>query len=140
MRVLDFGKCEGTELSNCPEKYILWLAQHEKVLAERNRWASRDAKFLLEKKEEKVVLQAVRAVVCKEFEWQESLQQTILTNRETVFSADEMYTALQSVCKEGEDLDSKDRVIRYLESLVKMPFVAVRLQKVGEKYQFKNVG
>jgi len=49
MKVLDFGKNKGLILADCDEKYLKWLVSHEKVLAERNRWASRDAKILLEK-------------------------------------------------------------------------------------------
>ena len=49
MRILDFGKNKGKVLAECDEKYLKWLASHEKVLAKRNRWASRDAKFLLER-------------------------------------------------------------------------------------------
>lgn len=55
MRVLDFGKCKGKVIADCPESYVLWLSRHEKVLALRNRWAARDAKFFLEKKEEKAM-------------------------------------------------------------------------------------
>jgi hypothetical protein len=49
MRILDFGKNKGKILADCDEKYLKWLASHEKVLAKRNRWAVRDAKFLLER-------------------------------------------------------------------------------------------
>ena len=92
--------------------------------------------------EQKEMLNAVRATIGKKqiFEWQESLQKTILANKEQSFTADEMHAALESVCKEGEDLDSKAEVMRYLEGLVKMPFSPIRLSKVGESYQFKNVG
>ena len=48
-RTLDFGKNKGSILADCEEKYLKWLVSHEKVLAERNRWACRDAKFLLER-------------------------------------------------------------------------------------------
>ena len=50
MRLLDFGKNKGKSLESCDEKYLKWLVSHEKVLAKRNRWASRDARFLLEKR------------------------------------------------------------------------------------------
>lgn len=49
MRVLDFGKNKGKILAECEVSYLKWLATHEKVLAKRNRWAARDAKFLLER-------------------------------------------------------------------------------------------
>ncbi len=96
MKVLDFGKCEGTELGNCPEKYILWLAQHEKVLAKRNRWASRDAKFLLEKKEEKAMLKGVRQEVSGEFDMLRSIRATAKEASEP-FTSKEMYEVLKSV-------------------------------------------
>jgi|SRR5437588_11196562 len=50
MKVLDFGKHSGKVLADCEASYIRWLARHERVLAERNRWASRDARFILERK------------------------------------------------------------------------------------------
>lgn len=55
MRVLDFGKNSGKVLADCEESYLKWLVNHEKVLAERNRWASRDAKFILERRTQVVV-------------------------------------------------------------------------------------
>lgn len=51
---LTFGKHKGEQLEECEERYILWLAQHEKVLMISNRIFSKAAKILLEKKEEKV--------------------------------------------------------------------------------------
>lgn len=48
-KILDFGKNKGKILADCDEKYLKWLASHEKVLAVRNRWACRDARFLLER-------------------------------------------------------------------------------------------
>ena len=48
-KILDFGKNKGKILADCDVKYLKWLASHEKVLAKRNRWAARDAKFLLER-------------------------------------------------------------------------------------------
>ncbi|HEX3642698.1 MAG TPA: hypothetical protein VHV10_15540 [Ktedonobacteraceae bacterium] len=52
-KIIDFGKNKGLILADCGEKYLKWLVSHEKVLALRNRWASRDARFILEKKEAK---------------------------------------------------------------------------------------
>ena len=49
MKVLDFGKNNGKVLAACEESYLIWLSRHEKVLAERNRWASKDAKIILER-------------------------------------------------------------------------------------------
>jgi hypothetical protein len=49
MRTLDFGKNKGKILAECAVSYLKWLATHEQVLAKRNRWAARDAKFLLER-------------------------------------------------------------------------------------------
>jgi hypothetical protein len=54
-RILDFGrKYKGKTIDKCDEKYLRWLVSHEKVLAERNRWASRDAKFELERRAQAV--------------------------------------------------------------------------------------
>lgn len=48
---IDFGKkYKGHQISECDEKYLKWLVSHEKVLAERNRWASRDARFELQRR------------------------------------------------------------------------------------------
>jgi len=52
MKVLDFGKNNGKVLAACKESYLIWLSRHEKVMAERNRWASRDAKIILERAKE----------------------------------------------------------------------------------------
>ncbi len=52
MIILDFGKNKGLAVSECDEKYLKWLITHEKVLAERNRWACRNAKVLLAKRAE----------------------------------------------------------------------------------------
>ncbi len=52
MKTLDFGKNKGKTLATCEGSYIIWLSRHEKVLAERNRWASRDAKIILERAKE----------------------------------------------------------------------------------------
>jgi hypothetical protein len=54
-KTLDFGKNKGKILADCEEKYLLWLTQHEKVLALRNRWAARDAKFILDRRAQAVV-------------------------------------------------------------------------------------
>ena len=48
--ILDFGKNKGHQISECDTKYLKWLVSHEKVLAVRNRWASRDAKFEIERR------------------------------------------------------------------------------------------
>jgi hypothetical protein len=49
MRIIETGKHKGKILADCPRKYIEWAAKHEKNFAKRNRWISRDARFLLEK-------------------------------------------------------------------------------------------
>lgn len=91
-------------------------------------------------KEEKGMLKAVRTVMYGEFEWQESLKDTVLANREATFTADEMYSALESVCKPGEDLDGKERVARRLEGLSERT-CQIRLEKVAEQtYKFAYVG
>lgn len=63
MKVLDFGKYEGKILAMCPQPYILWLSRHEKVLAERNRWAALLAKKLLEKAQKPCEKQEERIVM-----------------------------------------------------------------------------
>lgn len=88
--------------------------------------------------EEKAMLKGVRATIGKKqiFEWQGSLQKTILANKEADFSADEMYQALESVCHEGEDLDDKKYVIEYLNGFVKHPFPPFRVRKEGGLYKY----
>jgi len=49
--IIDFGKNKGMTISECDEKYLKWLVSHERVLALRNRWASRDAGFEIERRE-----------------------------------------------------------------------------------------
>lgn len=61
MKTLDFGKNKGKALEKCEEPYIIWLARHEKVLAERNRWASRLAQNLLEEKD----MHEVEYIACR---------------------------------------------------------------------------
>jgi hypothetical protein len=63
-KILDFGKNKGKTLAECDVKYLKWLASHEKVLAKRNRWAARDAKFLLER----MAQVATQEVALKEYE------------------------------------------------------------------------
>ena len=46
-RIIESGKHKGKSLDECPESYLKWLISHERVLAERNRWMSRDARFIL---------------------------------------------------------------------------------------------
>ena len=167
--IIDFGKNKGKTISECDTKYLKWLVSHEKVLAMRNRWASRGARFELERRaqvaetirvaesivssnenwvdwaevlvasKEKEMLKAVRATIGKRkiFEWQESLQKTILANKDISFTADEMYKALESVCRDGEDLDSKGNVTEYVDAMVRMPFAPIRLRKDGESYKLR---
>jgi hypothetical protein len=54
MRILDFGKNKNKVLAECDEKYLRWLVTHEQVLAKRNRWAARDAKYILERREQAI--------------------------------------------------------------------------------------
>ena len=90
--------------------------------------------------EEKAMLKAVRTIFAKEFDWQESMKDTVLANRETVFTADEMHEALESVCQEGEDLGSKRDVIERLDFLSRYT-LQIRLEKIGEQtYKFRCVG
>jgi hypothetical protein len=62
--ILDFGKYKGRILADCPPEYLQWLTTHEKVLAVRNRWAARDARFILERRAQVVA----QEVALKEFE------------------------------------------------------------------------
>jgi hypothetical protein len=57
--ILDFGKCKGHQISECDTKYLQWLVSHERVLAVRNRWASRDAKFELARRSQEIAQVAV---------------------------------------------------------------------------------
>jgi hypothetical protein len=61
MRILDFGKNKGKILADCEESYLKWLASHEKVVAKRNQWACRDARFILERMAKEAAAQAVAA-------------------------------------------------------------------------------
>lgn len=65
--IIDFGKAnKGKELSECDSKYLQWLVSHEKVLAKRNRWASRDAKIILERRAQAAAqAEAVKAYEAK---------------------------------------------------------------------------
>jgi hypothetical protein len=60
-RIIDFGKNKGLILNDCDEKYLKWLVSHEKVLAVRNRWACRDARFILERRAKEAAAQQVAA-------------------------------------------------------------------------------
>jgi hypothetical protein len=57
--ILDFGKNKGHQISECDTKYLKWLVSHEKVLAVRNRWASRDAAFELARRAQAAAQAAV---------------------------------------------------------------------------------
>lgn len=70
MNILDFGKNKGKVLAECEDSYLKWLVSHEKVLAKRNRWASRDARFILERRAQVVVTTTGNA---NWNEWHESL-------------------------------------------------------------------
>jgi len=109
----------------------------EAIVSENKNWD--DWAEVLEASKEEQMLKAIRATIGKRqiFEWQESLQKTILANKDVSFTADEMYEALESVCREGEDLDSKRDVTEYLNALVRMPFAPIRLEKVGNAYKAK---
>ena len=49
MRIIETGKHKGKILADCPREYIEWAAKHEKNFAKRNRWISRDARYILER-------------------------------------------------------------------------------------------
>jgi hypothetical protein len=69
-RILDFGKNKGLTLNECDEKYLKWIVSHERVLALRNRWAARDARFILERRAQAVVATSGNA---NWNEWSEAL-------------------------------------------------------------------
>ena len=51
MNIIDFGRThKGETIGECPVSYLKWLASHEGRLALRNRWASRDSRFELERR------------------------------------------------------------------------------------------
>jgi hypothetical protein len=64
MRTIESGKHKGKILADCPVEYIEWASKHEKNFAERNRWVSRDAKFLLER----MAMAATQETAIEEFE------------------------------------------------------------------------
>jgi hypothetical protein len=93
-------------------------------------------------KQEKAMLKAVRTTFgkFKEFDWQESMKDTVLANKEQAFTADEMYAALESVVQEGDYFESKSEIIRRLEFL-SVRTLQIRLEKVAEQtYKFAWVG
>lgn len=91
--------------------------------------------------EEKAMLKAVRSTYGKQqiFDWQESLKDTVLANREAVFTAEEMYAALESVVQGDDYFESKSEIIRRLEFL-SVRTLQIRLQKIGESYKLAYVG
>jgi hypothetical protein len=92
--------------------------------------------------EEKAMLNAVRTTYGKHkiFDWQESLKDTVLANREAIFTADEMYSALESVVQGDDYFESKQEVIRRLEFL-SVRTLQIRLEKVAvQTYKFRFVG
>jgi hypothetical protein len=65
--IIDFGgKYKGKQISECDTKYLKWLVAHERVLALRNRWASRDARFELERREMAAAEAAMAVKVAEE--------------------------------------------------------------------------
>ena len=62
--------------------------------------------------EEKAMLKAVRSTYGKQqiFDWQESLKDTVLANREAVFTPEEMYAALESVVQGDDYFESKSEI------------------------------
>jgi hypothetical protein len=90
----------------------------------------------------KAMLNAVRSTYGKHqiFDWQESLKDTVLANKETVFTADEMFAALESVVQGDDYFESKQEVIRRLEYL-SVRTLQIRLEKVAEQtYKFMHIG
>jgi hypothetical protein len=55
---LDFGKHEGSKLSDCPVSYLKWLASHKEVMSKEHQWASESAKAVLASLEIAVVAKA----------------------------------------------------------------------------------
>lgn len=67
-RIIDFGKNKGKTLAECEVSYLKWLATHEQVLAKRNRWAARDARFLLLRQEQAAKVAAYEEVALQQVE------------------------------------------------------------------------
>ena len=63
---LDFGKNKGKAIKECETSYLKWLVAHEKQLKVSNRWASRDAKFELERREKATATQETVVVTTKQ--------------------------------------------------------------------------
>lgn len=73
--IIDFGKAnKGKEISECDSKYLQWLVSHERVLAKRNRWASRDAKIELERRAQAEAVKAAPKVNENWQDWHQSLK------------------------------------------------------------------
>jgi hypothetical protein len=64
--ILDFGKNKNKQISECDTKYLQWLVAHERVLALRNRWASRDAAFELQRRTQTAAEAAMAVKVAEE--------------------------------------------------------------------------
>jgi len=71
--IINFGKkYKGKEISSCDDKYLKWLISHERVLALKNRWASYDARFELERRE--MVAAPVAQGNSNWNEWEQAMQ------------------------------------------------------------------
>ena len=74
--IIDFGKNKGKTIGECDEKYLKWLISHTKVLALRNRWACRDARFELARRSQAVAQVATieKTEGCANWdEWEQAL-------------------------------------------------------------------
>jgi hypothetical protein len=81
--IIDFGKNKGHQISECDTKYLKWLVSHEKVLALRNRWSSRDAAFELQRRAQ-AAAEAAMAVKVAEDIIAEAMEEKTMTNEEKI--------------------------------------------------------
>lgn len=103
---IDFGrKYKGKTIGECDEKYLKWLVSHEKVLAERNRWASRDARFELQRRAEaaEMAVKAAESIVSGNSNWQEWTQALEASKKEEK-SMKRTYLVTQTVDWNGKPL------------------------------------
>ena len=109
------------------------------IVSENKNWDDW-AEVLVASQKEKEMLRAVRAVAKGYgFDWQGSLIKTLVANEKAVFTAQEMYDALQSV-SQGEDMDRLSDVERVLGMMAGRAPSPVRLEKVDNTtYKVKYI-
>jgi recombinational DNA repair ATPase RecF len=82
-RIIETGKFKGHQISECDTKYLKWLTSHERVLAERNRWLSRDARYELQRRAQ-AAAEAAMAVKVAEAIIAEAMKEKTMTNEEKI--------------------------------------------------------